>query len=318
MKKGSSRSFFVLSGLVFCLAALLIGIFGPNLVSAQQKITDNLIDKAQKAKQSGDAKLFELYLYEAETANPFDTKARTLHAQYYVDGGDFGHAIAIYQSGGVSPNYAFLGNLALKAQDYNLATRFFDNASREGLVAEGLAGKAISYFNLRNVEQGCNLADDAFKLDVNNKRANSAKSVCTVMANGGVGESTLPPGLTDPKLSSKRERAYFLAESGVPVVAESELESSLENTPGDWLFLANFAASRKEYDKALRRIEQGLKKDPTNWEILQAAVIFNENLASKSTGKQRQNYIDSSIHYKTILEQIPRYRARGNSLKIGP
>lgn len=306
MKKESSRSFFVLSGLVFCLVALLVGIFWPNLVSAQQKLSDELISKAEKARQEGNDKLYLLYLHEAETINPLDTKARVQHAQYYVARGDYARAITIYQGGGVSPNYAYLGNLALKAQDYNLAMRFFDKASREGLKAEGLAGKAISYFNLKNTKLGCSLSDEAFKLDVNNRRANSAKAVCIVMTNGGGEDSSLYPDISSPKMSTKRGRAYFLADNGVPVAAEAELESSAENTPGDWLFLAKLSASRKEYDKALSRIELGLKKDPTNWDILQAAVMINEKLASESSGKQHQTYIDSAAHYKALLEQIPR------------
>lgn len=306
MKEKRPRSFFIIGATILAAAAVTIGLLMPNLTSAQQKLADSLIAKAQRTQEAGDSKLYLLYLHEAELVSPADPRPRSLHGQYYLAAGDYKKAIDIYQDGGVNPNYAYLGNLALKAQDYSRAARYFDKASREGLKTQGLAGKAISYFNLKKISQGCSLADEAFKLDINNRQASRAKAVCVVLSGGEVEDRSLFPELASEQLATKRGRAYFLAGSQVLVAAEAELESSPENTPSDWLFLAKLASSRGEYKKAAADIEQGLKKSPADWELLHAAVDINEVLASKGSGKERQNYQESAQHFRLLLQQIPR------------
>ena len=306
MKEKRPRSFFIIGAAILATAAVTIGLFTPNLAAAQRELADHLLSRAKQAQQEGKDKLHLLYLSEAEVASPQDPRARSLHGQYYVARGDYKRGIDIYEGGEVSPNYAYLGNLALKAQNYNQAVRYFDKASREGLKTQGLAGKAISYFNLKKISQGCSLADEAFKLDINNQQASRAKAVCVVLSGGEVEDRSLFPELASEQLATKRGRAYFLAGSQVLVAAEAELESSPENTPSDWLFLAKLASSRGEYKKAAADIEQGLKKSPADWELLHAAVDINELLTEKSGGKERQNYQELAQHFRLLLQQIPR------------
>ena len=304
------KKFFIFGTAIFALSALILVAFGPDIKSAQAKAVDNLIGRAQTAAKAGDKQLFLLYLRQAEAIDPFDVGARTLHAQHYQAAGDYARAIAIYEGGGVSPNAAYLGKLALKAQDYRRAEKYFTAASKEGSKTSGLAGKAISLFNQNKVTAGCDAAAQAHKLDINNPDAERAAKLCLVLAKESTDHAS-NISLTPPDLSTKRQRAYFLIDNGVLTTGERELEASVENTPADWLLLATLASGRRDYQKAQIAVEQGLTLDRSNWELLNLAVVIYEKLAAQTSGQKRAEYQKISDEKKHVIPYIPKKSTRG-------
>ncbi len=304
MNNPRKENFLLIAIPVLFLTALAIGINWPQIARARNQAVDNLINRADQSLIAGDRQEYLLYLRQASLISPSDPRPRILHAQYYRQIGDLDTALAIYKDG-PEPSYIYLGNLALANQNWPQAMAYFDRSIRDKRIAPGLAGKAIALFNLKQVKQGCDAAKEAYRLDINAPSAEKVAKVCAVLSNE-VGEGANILKLDTQRLSTKRGRANFLIENGAVVIGENELESSSENTPGDWLLLAHLAMERSDYDKAWLRAEQGLKQVPADANLLQIAIDIKQKLADQSSGQKRQNYESEKNHFVKLKELIPR------------
>lgn len=303
MKPIKSFSFFTFGTIILGITALTIAVKLPDLANFQRNISDHLITQAKASQKAGDNASFLLYLHEAELINPLDNQARTLRAGYYQTRGDLSKALAVYRSGPTSANPAYLGKLALKAQHYPEAEKYFNTAIKEGAKVDGLAGKALALFNQKKTEEGCAAAAEAYKLDINSSLAERAAKVCLALSDNPA-TYTDAINLTPPILKSKRQLGYFLLANDIVTRGEEELASSPENTPADWLLLAKVAVARDDFKKAQSSVEQGLKLDRTNLALLQLDVVINEKLASQNSGKKREDYQAKANKIKIVIPYI--------------
>ena len=109
-------------------------------------------------------------LEQAHMIDSSSTVATEALVEFWQSRGDTAKAIAAYASSS-QPNYIAMGDLALGAQDYPRALKYFTLASKKQTTAESLVGEATALYNLDKTTEGCKKAVQASKLSLESQPA---------------------------------------------------------------------------------------------------------------------------------------------------
>lgn len=233
---------------------LLIAVYSPEIKSWQISQADKLIALASQAKGQQTIS----YLEQAIMVNGGDPLATQYLAAYYKNSGDYKKAIQTYQSSDASNNPLYLGRLALRVGDYELALKLLEKANRNEETAETLSGLALSNFAQSKTDTGCEYAEKAKRQNLSSKEVENVIMICQIQK----GTSGL----------EIRKQAYVYAEAGLSKQAIELLEKTPVKSSADWLNLAILYRMLGDEWKTLGAIKSGLAQDPTSPELIKAVI----------------------------------------------
>lgn len=190
--------------------------------------------------------------------NGGDPLATQYLAAYYKNSGDYKKAIQTYQSSDASNNPLYLGRLALRVGDYELAQKLLEKANRNEETAETLSGLALSNFAQSKTDAGCEYAEKAKRQNLSSKEVENVIMICQIQK----GTSGL----------EIRKQAYVYAEAGLSKQAVELLENTPVKSSADWLNLAILYRVLGDEQKTLGAIKSGLAQDPTSPELIKAVI----------------------------------------------
>lgn len=243
MKNLTLARFWIWAVLLTLVAALLLSVCMPQIQSWQSRVVDKLLNEAQA---SSSPTTRYSYLQQASIVGYRDPAAIEAMAQFWLGRGEVQRAIGIYETRISEPNYVALGNLALQAQDYSKAQKFFVKAEKEDSTGAA-TGLAATYYNQDKPNEACEQSVKAYKLDLQDTTAKNAVVLCVLM-NPSFTEAQ---GLTTQPSLNDREVAYLLLDSKIYKLAEAKLTSLVTKSKDDYLTLARLVAARGEIDQAL-------------------------------------------------------------------
>lgn len=267
MRKPAKRvNFFVYAiGLILLFAVTFVYI-SPDIQKWRWNLVDRLLSKAES---SSEPQVRLGLLQQAMLVGYRDPQATYKLAKFWQDRGELVKAALVYESGIVNPNYSYLADLSLKAQDYSRALKYSQKANREEPTSVGLLAEANAQFNLNKISEGCDLSARALKFNLNNLQAKRALTSCKILS-GNPGE-----GLVNIQITrAPREDAYLLINNYVFKPGEQKLLEIQDKTANDYLLLAKLSSARGDLDQALERVEQGINLDQSNIELNELAVIL--------------------------------------------
>ncbi len=273
--------FWIAAGLIL-VAALVIALHWPEITAWRWHKVDSLLADA-KAEQSAEAQYS--YLQQAYLLDSKDPLATEALAQFWIRRGDIDKAIQTYQNSIENPNYVYLGNLALQAQNYPLALQYYKKANGGESSANGLSGEAAADFNLGKIDDGCNKALQASKSDLSSESAKKLLKSCIILG-GTSTEATQLIGATQP---SDRQAAYILLDAKVYKQAEQKLMSLDSKGSNDYLVLARLTAARGNIAEAAKLAEQGTELDKANIELNKLLVQYYSILGDNAKKQLYQN-----------------------------
>jgi tetratricopeptide (TPR) repeat protein len=282
--KPQVKFFWIAAGLIL-LAGVLIILHLPEITAWRWHTVDTLISKANA--QTDDKAKYS-YLQQAVLIGGQDPLATQAMAQFWLGRGEVERAVDVYKQGIDNPNYIYLGNLALQAQNYNQAQTFFAKASRDNQTSASLSGESVALYNQAKITEGCDKAVQASKLDLSSATAKDALTDCVVL--GGTNAEAVQ--LAGTKSVTGREAAYILINSGVYKVGEEKLLAVDKKTTGDYVVLARLAAARGDVQHAVELAEQGIALDKSNYALNAALVNYYSILGNNDKLSLYQHRID--------------------------
>ncbi len=284
--------FWIATGIIL-LTALVITLHWPEITAWRRQKIDSLLTTASQ--QNSDQSRYS-YLQQAQILDSKDPLATQAIAEFWMNRGDVDKAISVYQTGVDTPNYVYLGNLALQAQNYQLALQYFQKANRGDSSANGLIGEAAAYYNLDNITEGCNKAVQASKSNLSSEPAKNLLKSCSILG-GDNAEATQLIGTTP---LSERQTAYILLDAKVYKEAEQKLTAIQQKTAGDYLVLARLIAARGGIGEAAKLAEEGIALDRSNSQLNKDLVRYYSILGENSKKELYQN----RLNQLDTLEQI--------------
>jgi len=273
--------FKVLAAFIIILAATILALLLPTIGKLKSQIVDSLIEKSKQARKEQDFRLQRGLLEQANLIGIVDSRPLVELADYYQNINRYDLAYATYQRL-VRKDYLKLAQLALKAQNYSASEDNFLKASQKNPGGESLSGLAIAQFNLGKINEGCHNSQRATHLNLNDSRAAIAKQVCEILS-------------SEDKNRLSRKIAYFLIQNQVVVPGEKALRSSQDKTASDYLVLAQIAASRGEYQTAIKLLKEGLKIDKTHLQLNKTLARYLEITGNQKELKTEQKVLDNLI-----------------------
>lgn len=276
LNRNNSFSFSFIAILVVITAGLLLAVSIPSIKSWQINQIDKLVADANKQNNSSQK---QAKFRQAAIFGINDPVAIENLANSYWKVGEYSKVIATYQASWTSINDLYLGTTALKSDQPLLAKLFFSNADKAGESAESQAGLASVAYTENRVDEGCNHADKAKKLNLSSSSANQASQICLVLKN-------LSP-LTE------RERTYLLLNSYIFDIGLSRLETIPSKTVGDWLLLTRVYSGRGELKKAESTVRNGLIQNPSSQPLLSMVIqILDANGKNGESATYQQRLKD--------------------------
>lgn len=255
LNRTNSFSFALVATAILLTAGLALGVSLPFIKSWQISQVDRVLASAQTQSNNAD-KLAKLK--QAATIGISDPVAIERLASSYWKVGEYNKSITTYQASWTAVNDLYLGTQALKSNQPLMAKIFYAQADRAGESAESQAGLASVAFIENRIDDGCNHADRAKKLNLSSNAATQAGLICAVFQN----TSDL----------AERERAYLLINNFIFDAGIKRLENLTGKSADDWLLISGVHASRGKYDKAITAIDNGLLQAPSNPELLVAKI----------------------------------------------
>jgi tetratricopeptide (TPR) repeat protein len=241
--------------MILLTAGLALGVGLPFIKSWQVSQVDKILARSRIEKTETD-KLSKLK--QAVLIGTNDPVAIERLASNYWRVGEYNKSIATYQAGLTTINDLYLGRLALQSSQPWMAKVFYSQADRLGESAKSQAGLANVAFIENRVDDGCNHADRAKKLNLSSREAAQAIQICAIFQNTS--------NLTE------REQAYLLINNFIFDAGIKQLEKLTNKSADDYLLLSRVYASRGEYNKANNAINNGLLQAPSNKELLKAKI----------------------------------------------
>lgn len=256
MKKqlNNKKIFIYLAIVSSVIFGLYIVVMMPEITSWRLRQSDSLIEKANRVEDDGQK---YSYLKQANIIGFRDPIASNELANFWIDRGEYKKAIDVYLSNIKDPNYSALGILALKARDYDLANEYFQRATKDNPTAESNAGEAVALYNLEKINEGCDKANTAIKLNLKSELANKAVESCIIL--GGTQSDSVRA--TDISALSERAIGYKLLDSLVFNQGEKRVNAIADKTAFDYLLLSKLLASQGDIDGAIAKIEEGIAID---------------------------------------------------------
>jgi hypothetical protein len=269
-KPDNKFNFWLLASLVFVTWGLLLAAYSPQITAWRSRIVDKIVSESAQVNTS--QKLS--YLKAANTLAPNDPVSIEALANYYRKQGSEQALLNLYERKVAQPNQIYLGKLALSLQQYDSALQHFYLAEREQPSAASLGGESAVMFNLNRIDEGCDRAIQAQKLDLSNKQAEAMVNICNLLK-------------TNPD-SGSRTDANLLLQYQIAKVGEKWLLADDGKTPNDWLNLAELAAARGDIKTAASRAEEGIKLDHANLALNKALAKYYEWLGDDVNYKKYQ------------------------------
>lgn len=278
-------NFFWIATSFILLVGVLISLHWPEITNWRTSNIDSLLQKAQN--QTNDEARY-IYLQQAHLLGSNDALATQAMAEFWLDRGDIQKVISTYQNHINSPNYIYLGNLALQAQSYQQAQGYFARASKDSKTSASLIGEATALYDLDKVGEGCEKATQASKLDLSSQPAKNAITNCITLG----GTNSEAAQLAGTKPASEREAAYLLIDSKAYKPGEEKLVAVTEKSITDYLVLARLAAARADTKLAAERAEQGIGLDKSNYDLNVALVQYYQILGNDQKEVLYQNRLN--------------------------
>lgn len=278
MKTKNINNFKFIAIAVFLFSGAVITLALPTVTNLKEKATDNLMRQADEAEKNQKFREHRALLEQANLIGLGDPRPLDKLAHYFLSLNRADLALITYSRLG-NKDYARMGNLALDAQSYNLAEKYFKKAIAQNPQGENLSGLAVAQYNLGNIDQGCANSKKAIQLNLKDNRASNAQKICEILQT--------PNNLN-------RENAYFLIQNKVIKVGETVLKNLPDKTLTDYYVLAQISATRGDYKEAIEYAKNGLKVDSTNLALNQALLRYLEATEDKGLERQ-QKVIDNLI-----------------------
>lgn len=276
LNRTNSFSFGFVAIAILFTAGLAIGVSIPNIKSWQIGQIDRLLTEAQLTTSTASK---QAQLKQAALIGIDDPVAIERLANSYWQIGEYDKSITTYQASWVEVNELYLGTQALKSSQPLMAKIFYGQADKAGESAESQAGLASVAFIENRIDDGCNHADRAKKLNLSSPAATTAGQICAVFKNTS--------NLTE------RGRGYLLINNYIFDHGIKQLENLAGKSSTDWLLVSKVYASRGEFGKANTALDNGLVQEPSNTKLLEAKVsTMQANGESVNAGVYQQRLQD--------------------------
>lgn len=275
LNRSNSFSFSFVAILVVVTTGLMIAVSIPTIQSWQTAQIDKLLAEANQSEEPASK---QAKLKQAATIGINDPVAIEALANSYWQIGEYNKAIGTYQSSWTGINDIYLGTASLKSSQPQLAKSFFSNSDKAGESAESQAGLASVAYIENRVDEGCNHADRAAKLNLSSAVANQAVQVCSVLNT----TSTL----------AEKEQTYLLINNYIYDLGLARLESVANKSSTDWLLLAVTYASRGELVKAENTVQSGLAQSPSDQTLLRLAIKLIDANGKAGESSTYQNRLE--------------------------
>lgn len=294
IKKQTRGWFAIVASLVLIGGGVAVAVNLPRLISFRNRLVDSFIVRAEQAKRDSRQEQMFSFLALAQSVSFGDGKASSQTSSEYLSIGRYDLAEKTIILSGLSPNYTYLGNIALRAQHYLAAASYFSIAVREQKNASSLSGLGRAMIGIGQVKDGCAKNNEAIKNDLSDKTAETVAQICQSLQ-------------SDKK--SGRELAYKEADVYIYGQAEKTLLAEQNKTARDWLLLAQIAAGRGDSGRAVERIGHAIELDDVDPALTKFALeIYKMRLDHLDKRSAEANNLQTRTQQlNTKFQHLPAY-----------
>ena len=236
---------------------MYLAISIPTIKSWRDNQIDKLLSEANKASSPATK---QALLAQAGLIGIDDPIATGALANNLWQTGNYLEAIKTYEQSWLRIDKAYLGGLALRADQPELAKRLFNESNQAGESSEALAGLAVVEYIAGNTQRGCEYADRSQKLNLSSDISERANAICLIMQN----KSSLTP----------RQQTYLLLDAQMYRLALTRLEATDPKANDDWQSIAKIYANTGQLDKAIAALDGGLAQSPSSQALLELKVRY--------------------------------------------
>ena len=257
LNRHNSFSFRLIATAIILTLGLYLAISIPTIKSWRDNQIDKLLSEANKASSPATK---QALLAQAGLIGIDDPIATGALANNLWQTGNYLEAIKTYEQSWLRIDKAYLGGLALRADQPELAKRLFNESNQAGESSEALAGLAVVEYIAGNTQRGCEYADRSQKLNLSSDISERANAICLIMQN----KSSLTP----------RQQTYLLLDAQMYRLALTRLEATDPKANDDWQSIAKIYANTGQLDKAIAALDGGLAQSPSNQALLELKVRY--------------------------------------------
>lgn len=236
---------------------MYLAISIPTIKSWRDNQIDKLLSEANKASSPATK---QALLAQAGLIGIDDPIATGALANNLWQTGNYLEAIKTYEQSWLRIDKAYLGGLALRADQPELAKRLFNESNQAGESSEALAGLAVVEYIAGNTQKGCDYADRSQKLNLSSAISERANAICLIVQN----KSSLTP----------RQQTYLLLDAHMYRLALTRLEATDPKANDDWQSIAKIYANTGQLDKAIAALDGGLAQSPSSQALLELKVRY--------------------------------------------
>lgn len=257
LNRHNSFSFRLIATAIILTLGLYLAISIPTLKSWRDNQIDKLLSEANKTSSPVTK---QALLAQAGLIGIDDPIATGALANNLWQTGNYLGAIKAYEQSWLHIDKAYLGGLALRADQPVLARRLFNESNQAGESSEALAGLAVVEYIAGNTQKGCDYAERSQKLNLSSKDSERAVAICAIMQN----KSSL----------TARQQTNLLLDAHMYRLALTRLEATDPKANDDWQSIAKIYANTGQLDKAVAALDGGLAQSPSNQALLELKVRY--------------------------------------------
>ncbi len=257
LNRHNSFSFRLIATAIILTLGLYLAISIPTLKSWRDNQIDKLLSEANKTSSPVTK---QALLAQAGLIGIDDPIATGALANNLWQAGNYLGAIKTYEQSWLHIDKAYLGELALRADQPVLAKRLFNESNQAGESSEALAGLAVVEYIAGNTQKGCDYAERSQKLNLSSKDSERTVAICAIMQN----KSSLTP----------RQQTDLLLDAHMYRLALTRLEATDPKANDDWQSIAKIYANTGQLDKAVAALDGGLAQSPSNQALLELKVRY--------------------------------------------
>ena len=257
MNRHNSFSFRLIATAIILTLGLYLAISIPTIKSWRDYQIDKLLSEANKTSSPATK---QALLAQAGLIGIDDPIATGALANNLWQTGNYLGAIKAYEQSWLHIDKAYLGELALRADQPELARRLFNESNQAGESSEALAGLAVVEYIAGNTQKGCDYAERSQKLNLSSTISERANAICLIVQN----KSSLTP----------RQQTYLLLDAHMYHLALARLEATDPKANDDWQSIAKIHANTGQLDKAIAALDGGLAQSPSNQALLELKVRY--------------------------------------------
>lgn len=257
LNRHNSFSFRLIATAIILTLGLYLAISIPTLKSWRDNQIDKLLSEANKTSSPVTK---QALLAQAGLIGIDDPIATGALANNLWQTGNYLGAIKTYEQSWLHIDKAYLGELALRADQPVLAKRLFNESNQAGESSEALAGLAVVEYIAGNTQKGCDYAERSQKLNLSSKDSERTVAICAIMQN----KSSL----------TARQQTNLLLDAHMYRLALTRLEATDPKANDDWQSIAKIYANTGQLDKAVAALDGGLAQSPSNQALLELKVRY--------------------------------------------